>query len=911
MGKVDFQGIADAALHNSLSLLGRWFPNGQLEGAEYRVGSLSGEAGQSLAINIHTGQWKDFSGDIKGADLINLRAAQLGIKQSDAAKQIAEELSMPGAATAANDNAKRAKKQRKRASAIMGVPPDAPAPSFRHWKFGEPTKVWPYPDGEGGVLFYVCRFDTEEGKEVVPRSWARREDGSTGWEWCGPRGDMLRPLYGLDRIAGKEPGTAIIVEGEKTADAAANLFPGVPVLTWPGGVPVALDARIDLTPLRGWKVVLWPDADHKPYPKSHPKAGEVMPYADQPGERAMVSIACALRGIAVGVRLVETPSPPPFDGWDLADALDEGWTSEKAREYIGAHLREINHQEPAAPEQQPDTETQDPTDMVEPPPEDEDHVATWPFRALGHNRGTFYYLSSGARQLIPLSAAAHTKLNLLQLASLNYWEREFPTKAGADWDRVANTLMQQCHRVGIFDVNRIRGRGCWHDGDHLIVHLGDRLMVDNELPMEPTAFKSSYIYEAAARMDGPGESPLSVAEARWVIDTAKRFNWEMPASAALVAGWIVLAPICGALSWRPHVWLSGGSGSGKTTVLEHFIAPLLAGTEIRCQGNSTEAGIRQTVSCDARPVIMDEAESNDERERNRIQSIIAMVRQASSESGARTLKGSAGGDATAFHVRSMFCLASINVSIDQEADFNRISVLTLRGGMVTASPEEQAVRQAHWLETERILADLRDRPDYANRLMSRAVRLLPVIKQNVRTLIRVAARKFGSQRLGDQYGTLLAGCAALWTDNVLTEMQAEDFISKFDWSRYTEEATTDDAGACLSSILQVQVRLETGVTLTLGELVTVDAGHKRLDPPVDVRSILGRYGIRFDGDYLHVANNADALSRALRDRPWATTWKGYLRRINGSKASGPMQFSPGHLARATSVPITCVFGGDG
>src|SRR3546814_12688673 len=78
-----------------------------------------------------------------------------------------------------------------------------------------------------------------------------------------------------------------------------------------------------------------------------------------------------------------------------------------------------------------------------------------------------------------------------------------------------------------------------------------------------------------------------------------------------LAGWIAIAVICGALNWRPHVWLTGSSGSGKSWLLDNVIRPLIGAIAVYCQSNSTEAGIRQTLATDARPVLFDEAESED------------------------------------------------------------------------------------------------------------------------------------------------------------------------------------------------------------------------------------------------------------------------------------------------------------
>ncbi len=98
-------------------------------------------------------------------------------------------------------------------------------------------------------------------------------------------------------------------------------------------------------------------------------------------------------------------------------------------------------------------------------------------------------------------------------------------------------------------------------------------------------------------------------------------------------------------------------------MLNGFVHHLLGRLDLFAQGNSTEAGIRQTLNADARPVLFDESESNEENDARRIQAVLSLIRQSSTESEAQTFKGSASGEAMAFHIRSMFCLASIQVAL--------------------------------------------------------------------------------------------------------------------------------------------------------------------------------------------------------------------------------------------------------
>ena len=160
----------------------------------------------------------------------------------------------------------------------------------------------------------------------------------------------------------------------------------------------------------------------------------------------------------------------------------------------------------------------------------------------------------------------------------------------------------------------------------------------------------------------------------------------------LLAGWIALAPICGALDWRPHIWLTGGAGTGKSAILDRFISPLLHDMGVHVSGNTTEAGLRQTLKSDALPIIFDEAESNEKADQTRMQSILALARVASSETNAQMIKGSPNGEVIRYHLRSMFFLSSISTALKQGADRTRFAQLTLK----TTTKFDKHERALHW-----------------------------------------------------------------------------------------------------------------------------------------------------------------------------------------------------------------------
>jgi putative DNA primase/helicase len=152
----------------------------------------------------------------------------------------------------------------------------------------------------------------------------------------------------------------------------------------------------------------------------------------------------------------------------------------------------------------------------------------------------------------------------------------------------------------------------------------------------------------------------------------------VPASGILLAGWVALAPICGSLTWRPHVWLTAAAGSGKSAILDRFIGPLLDSLALWPEGNTSEAAIRQVLRADALPVVFDEAESNERRDKERIQNILTLARVASSQGRGFIGKGSADGHVQRFTMRSMFFLCSIATALRHGADLSRFAQLSLR-----------------------------------------------------------------------------------------------------------------------------------------------------------------------------------------------------------------------------------------
>ena len=183
---------------------------------------------------------------------------------------------------------------------VIPVPEDAPEPTFGHAELGEPAHTWEYRSSNRDLLGYVCRFDSEDGKELRPRFLCKGPNGQQAWRWKAPQ--KPRPLYSPDQLAKKPDAMVLVVEGEKTADAARERFPDLVVVSPMNGAQSPHLA--DWTPLRDRQVIVWGD---------HDAAG---------GEFAQDVARESRNAGCSSVRTVRVPEDFP-PKWDLADDLPE------------------------------------------------------------------------------------------------------------------------------------------------------------------------------------------------------------------------------------------------------------------------------------------------------------------------------------------------------------------------------------------------------------------------------------------------------------------------------------------------------------------------------------------------------------------------------------------------------------
>ena len=303
--RIDFDEINAKLMGNIEAHCHQWLPGGKVKGGSYRIGGIDGSLGSSMSINLRTGQWYDHATEDKGGDLISLYAATNNLTQGEAASELQGTV-----------NIVRMAKTTKRKPLVsesdwehaLTVPTDSPP---EHWEHGEPHVVHKYADTAGRPIGVIMRWNLPDGSKTISQcSWMRhKKTDRCTWKWQAF--NAPRPLYKGELLNNKPSADVVIVEGEKAADALASKLPDHVVLSWAGGCKAINQS--DWAVLEGRNVSIWADND-------------------EPGRES----AKQLQDITQG-NLIDAPSDKA-EGWDAADAVAEGWTTEGLMELIANNV---------------------------------------------------------------------------------------------------------------------------------------------------------------------------------------------------------------------------------------------------------------------------------------------------------------------------------------------------------------------------------------------------------------------------------------------------------------------------------------------------------------------------------------------------------------------------------------------
>lgn len=307
---IPFDELNDSLMSDALSHLQKWFPAGKLNGREFELGSLKGDAGRSFKFNIDTGVWIDFADNEKsGKGLIALYAKMNGIKNSEAAIQLSG-----GDFSNIPDAPKKKKKSEDLPDFISLFPKcpelvdlhNIPIYSIKSDKSSKISPAFAHAYIHNGIITHYI-FRTKD-KQFFPARFGYVK-GEEKWILGGVQSP--HNLYNHDAVQTAE--MVVIVEGELTADALQTALPKVAVVTWQGGAGAAL--KTNWKPIIDKRIVIWADADDA-------------------GEKAANEICEKILQLNPKQQIYVLNVKDKPKGWDAKDAIESGMTVEQIKQFI-------------------------------------------------------------------------------------------------------------------------------------------------------------------------------------------------------------------------------------------------------------------------------------------------------------------------------------------------------------------------------------------------------------------------------------------------------------------------------------------------------------------------------------------------------------------------------------------------
>ena len=296
-----------------LQILIDTYPSGVIRGKEFFIGSLSGEAGKSLRINIDVSSpWflkgMDFeSGDGVGGICKILKEGR-GYDLKECVKMLADYIPQDYVAPPEN--------------IVKPNNPESFTVSTETQKPEQKTSINPstpfekeynYTDADGAIIVSVRKYYDRDASGGIVRDSAGKPKKQFRQFMNGRQGvPEPRPLYNIPNIL--DANKIIWVEGEKCADALNAL--GYTATCTIGGAGMLSEntaSKFDFSHLRNKDVILWPDNDD---------AGKKL---------ARIVESQAKSAGAKSTLMLKIPSTKE-EKWDAADAIEEGFNIEKMLE---------------------------------------------------------------------------------------------------------------------------------------------------------------------------------------------------------------------------------------------------------------------------------------------------------------------------------------------------------------------------------------------------------------------------------------------------------------------------------------------------------------------------------------------------------------------------------------------------
>ncbi len=645
--------------------------------------------------------------------------------------------------------------------------------------------------------FFVIRIDLptpageKQRKTFRPLHPFKLSDGRWAWRFGYPKGK--RPLYRKAALeAVDDTSLAVVVGGEKAADAAAKLF--LAATTCAGGESAV--GGTDWSPLARFdQVVVSVDND---------TAGE------EYGQRIHKQLKTVCQK---EVKVVRFPDLPPKG--DIVEWIAAGGTLAKFLKLAASEA--AKPPDPLAADRKLCEELH--IDVL-------GHIDNHKVKVFSEDRGCASVIDR-----IGVLSYADALLFFGPIVREKIVSRGDPPPGMHSLDKLKESIAALASTESAGDDD-IRGQGVWRGDGDLIVLVGagqaavwdgqrlERickprvagLKIDMDVPRDQHWYDfdrlAEYLGKAADR-DWVDETITAAGNlfAKWYWRSTTKTAADL-ITALVVASWVQTL-----WSWRPLVSITGASDSGKSSFFELLDA--LFGSLTVFRSTSSEAGLRQEVEHHAKVILFDEFEANRHRK-----AILELLRTSSK--GSKTARGTSGGHgAKVYGLKHIPWMAAVEIELARAPDRNRFIALEL-----SAVPQEH--RGKLQLPPELEIRDL------GQRLLSLAMRHAVAADQRA---LRLKQREFEGVhgRVVESFSTPIA---MLTTAGGLTDDQAVGFMRDlFGGLEQDPAQATKDETDLLGEILSSQFDLGPGRRMTVGQALV------RSDESTEIWPALERVGI--------------------------------------------------------------------
>jgi len=538
-----------------------------------------------------------------------------------------------------------------------------------------------------------------------------------------------------------------------------------------------------------------------------------------------------------------------------------------------------------------------------------------PIILLGHDGGS-YYLIPPSGQLRKLSAEALEAGRGVRALfagispEVDEWNRSmFPARDNGWCHKAAGLwIIGACNSKGVFNPSTadLRSVGVWrNETDQATFHSGNWITHQDGNSEPLTSYKAKHVMVGAMPINAPDLSPLPQDEIKNLLfEIGELWGWKRKVDSDIWLGWVAAAAMGGFPDWRTHLYVHGSRGSGKSKLIE-LAACLLGDLSGDVINDATEAGIRQSRNNQARPVLIDEFEPDDNpRNAARQDSMFSLIRRMSGGAGGRISRGSADHSPVSFRALGAAYVTSINHVHMEPQDSSRFAVLELKPLPDIREPATAMNDLDHVFRTCKKISR-----QFLGRMLQQSKRW-----DRTQAVIAAKARSTGADaRQADTAATILAGLDLVLFDGEIDDLRMEDLGEQMAVLLADSEASDElsEGQDVLDHLMCSLLQLDHGLKRTVRELITAIAEKNALVGIDDPALALRRYGLYVDLGNQHLALRAGkstATAKIFADTKWRNgAHASALLKLEGVvRPKNAIRLGPNEQHRVILVPLGCL-----